>query len=57
MHVALRATRFNGLRTPSKAQVEQIRSLDLARVRGILGRLGPSDLEAVDEALRYHLAL
>lgn len=57
MHVARRPTRLNGLRAPSKAQVEQIRSLDVTRVRALLGRLGPSDVETTDEALRYHLAL
>lgn len=57
MHVALRPTRLNGLGEPSKAQIEQVRSVDVSRVRSDLGRLGPSDLEAVDAALRYHLAL
>ena len=57
MHVALRPTKLNGLRTPSKAQVEQIRSIDVGRLRAPLGRLGPSDLEAIDDAIRYHLAV
>lgn len=57
MHVPLRPTRLNGLRAPSKVQVEQVRSVDFARVRTSLGRLGPSDLHAVDDALRYHLSL
>lgn len=57
MHVALRPTRLNGLRTASKAQAEQIRSVDLGRVHAIVGRLGATDLDAVDTALRYHLAL
>jgi mRNA interferase MazF len=57
MHVGLLPTRLNGLRAASKAQVEQIRSLDIARVRASLGRLGPGDIHAIDEALRYHLAL
>ena len=57
MHVPLRPTRLNGLRMPSKAQVEQIRSVDISRLQTDLGRLGPNDLDAVDEALRYHLAL
>ena len=57
MHVALRPTRLNGLRTPSKAQAEQVRSVDVGRVLGGLGRLGPSDLDALDDALRYHLAI
>ena len=57
MHVALRPTRLNGLRVPSKAQVEQIRSIDIRRLHTSLGRLGPGDLDAIDEALRYHRAL
>lgn len=57
MHVALRPTRLNGLRKPSKAQIEQIRSIDVDRLRGSLGRLGPNDLDAIDGALRHHLAL
>lgn len=57
MHVALRPTKLNGLRTPSKAQVEQIRSIDVGRLRTTLGRLGSSDLEAIDNAIRYHLAV
>lgn len=57
MHVPLRPTKLNGLRTPSKAQVEQIRSIDVGRLRTTLGRLGPSDLQAVDDAIRYHLAV
>lgn len=57
MHVALRPTRLNGLRVPSKAQTEQIRSIDVARLLRPLGKLGGPDLDAVDAALRYHLAL
>ena len=57
MHVALRPTRLNGLRVPSKAQAEQIRSIDVARLLRPLGKLGGRDLDAVDAALRYHLAL
>lgn len=57
MHVPLRPTRLNGLRTASKAQTEQIRSVDITRVGRPVGRLGPTDLEMVDEALRYHLSL
>ena len=57
MHVAVRPTRLNGLRVPSKAQAEQIRSIDVARLIRPLGKLGGRDLDAVDAALRYHLAL
>ena len=57
MHVSLRPTKLNGLRVPSKAQTEQIRSIDVGRLIRPLGKLGPSDLAAVERALRYHLAL
>ncbi len=57
MHVSLRPTRLNGLRAPSKAQAEQIRSVDVARLGQNIGRLGANDLDAIDQALRYHLAL
>lgn len=57
MHVRLRPTRLNGLQSPSKAQAEQVRSIDVARLLERLGKLGPSDLAAVDNALRYHLDL
>ena len=57
MHVALRPTKLNGLGVPSKAQAEQIRSIDVGRLVRSLGKLGPNDLAAVDDALRYHLTL
>ena len=57
MHVALRPTKLNGLRVPSKAQTEQIRSIDVGRLIRRLGKLGSGDLAAVEDALRYHLTL
>ncbi len=46
-----------GLRRDSKAQAEQVRSLDVERLGSVIGRM-PADLMAdVDEALRRHLAL
>lgn len=57
MHVPLRPTRLNGLARSFKAQAEQIRSVDVTRVRSTVGRLGQSDLDALDAALRCHLAL
>ena len=41
----------------SKAQAEQIRSVSVGRVGGFLGRLPADLLEAVDQAIRLHLAL
>ncbi len=46
-----------GLRTPSKAQAEQVRSLDVVRFRTRLGRLPASVLTDLDDALRLHLSL
>ena len=47
----------SGLRLDSKAQAEQVRSLDVERLGPLVGRL-PADLMAdLDEALRRHLAL
>lgn len=46
-----------GLRTDSKAQAEQVRSIAGERVGPILGRLPGSLLQELDEALRLHLAL
>ena len=57
MHVLLHPTRLNGLTTPSKAQAEQVRSIDVDRLQDQLGRLGVDDLESVDAALRFHLSL
>ena len=46
-----------GLSVDSKAQAEQVRSIDVARVQRRLGSL-PSDLmRELDDALRLHLAL
>lgn len=57
MHIVLRPTRSNGLRVPSKAQAEQIRSVDVGRLVQPLGRLGSADLEALEDAIRFHLAV
>lgn len=46
-----------GLRHDSKAQAEQVRSVDLDRVGRILGRVPADSLSALDEALRLHLSL
>jgi mRNA interferase MazF len=46
-----------GLRTESKAQAEQVRSVAVQRMGSRIGRV-PADLMAeIDEALRIHLAL
>lgn len=46
-----------GLRTPSKAQAEQVRAVDFARLQNRIGTLPPELLTQVDAALRLHLDL
>jgi mRNA interferase MazF len=46
-----------GLRADSKAQAEQVRSVDYARLRGRLGTLPRDLLQQLDGALRLHLGL
>jgi mRNA interferase MazF len=46
-----------GLDRDSKAQAEQVRSVDVTRVRRRVGRLPAPLLRELDEALRLHLAL
>jgi mRNA interferase MazF len=46
-----------GLRSPSKAQAEQVRSIDFARLGKHLGTLPPERLAKLDAALRLHLDL
>jgi mRNA interferase MazF len=46
-----------GLPRASKAQAEQIRSVSVQRITGVVGRLSPGLLDKVDDALRLHLGL
>ena len=46
-----------GLRTDSKVQAEQLRSVSVERLGGVLGRLPATTMAAVDDALRLHLDL
>jgi mRNA interferase MazF len=46
-----------GLSTDSKAQAEQVRSLDASRVGEQLGRVSDELMTRLDGALRLHLAL
>jgi mRNA interferase MazF len=46
-----------GLPATSKAQAEQVRSVDYQRLRRRLGTVKPASLKRLDEALRIHLAL
>ncbi len=54
--VLLRASE-TGLGQDSKAQAEQIRSVDVQRIGQRIGVVPPESLASLDEALRLHLAL
>jgi mRNA interferase MazF len=49
--------RLTGLPRDSKAQAEQVRSIDVSRVGAAIGRLPPNIAAALDDALRLHLSL
>lgn len=46
-----------GLTRDSKAQAEQVRSIDAERIGESLGRLPDALMASLDDALRLHLAL
>ena len=46
-----------GLDVDSKAQAEQVRSVSVERLGPAMGEVPPRVMEAIDEALRLHLAL
>ena len=50
-------TAVSGLRVDSKAQAEQVRSVAVERVGERVGQLPAATVDALDEALRLHLAL
>ena len=47
----------SGLPRASKAQAEQVRSIDVRRLGPRIGQLAPSAIVELDKALRLHLAL
>ena len=47
----------SGLRRVSKAQAEQVRSIDVGRLRRRSGQLNAGVMQAIDAALRLHLDL
>lgn len=51
------SAKATGLRTESKAQAEQVRSVAVERIGPALGRVPAELMEHIDEALRLHLAL
>ncbi|MFP5335697.1 MAG: type II toxin-antitoxin system PemK/MazF family toxin [Actinomycetes bacterium] len=46
-----------GLRQDSKAQAEQVRSIDVDRLGAVLGRVPADVMAQLDDALRLHLQL
>jgi mRNA interferase MazF len=46
-----------GLSVDSKAQAEQIRSVDVVRLGPVIGRVPPDIMADLDDALRLHLQL
>ena len=46
-----------GLDRDSKAQAEQVRSIDVRRLGPRVGRVPPGLMRLVDDALRLHLAI
>jgi mRNA interferase MazF len=50
-------TADTGLTADCKAQAEQVRSVDLQRIGKRIGSVPASVMDALDEALRIHLAL
>ena len=46
-----------GIGVPSKAQAAQIRAVSVDRIRGTIGRCPPEVLDAIDDAIRFHLSL
>ena len=51
------SAKVTGMRTDSKAQAEQVRSVSVQRVGPRVGRLPADVMGQLDEALRLHLAL
>ena len=49
--------RLTGLPRDSKAQAEQVRSIDVSRIGVTIGRLPPDIAATLDDALRLHLSL
>lgn len=55
--VLIEAADHPGLRNDSKALVEQVRTVDLARIGRRITALSPMTMQKLDAALRRHLAL
>lgn len=50
-------TRSCGLPQESKAQAEQIRSVDITRIADVAGHLPPALVDDLEDAIRLHLGL
>jgi mRNA interferase MazF len=46
-----------GLRKPSTALVDQVRSIDKRRIHSVFSRLAPEEIAAIDEGLNLFLGL
>ena len=46
-----------GLRADSKAQAEQVRTVDVGRIGSRITTLSPGTMRSLDDALRLHLGL
>jgi mRNA interferase MazF len=55
--VLVKAAEHPGLRNDSKAQAEQVRTIDVSRIGRRITTLNPETLKRLDAALRLHLAL
>lgn len=55
--VRIHNTPDTGLSIMSKAQAEQVRSIDISRIVKTLGRVDPHVLQQIDGALLLHLSL
>jgi mRNA interferase MazF len=55
--VLIKAAEHQGLRTDSKAQAEQVRTVDVSRIGRRITALNPETMKRLDAALRLHLAL
>ena len=51
----LLSSKASGLAVDSKAHAEQVRSVAVQRLLHRVGRVSPTELAAIDEALRLHL--
>lgn len=49
--LAVEPTAENGLHRPSEIMVDKLAAVPLERVRGVIGRLDPATMQAVDRAL------